>query len=106
MPGCEAYLRTGDRRNYFSKAVFKEDLGWYGCSECDRLFATDSGLTTHIESSVHHPLAHLCAGCESQRADLSSLLAHVEGSGCAEGITYGTGSIGKLLRHLWQNLRE
>ena len=33
MPGCEAYLRTGDRRNYISNAVFK-DFGCYGCSKC------------------------------------------------------------------------
>ena len=106
LPGCEAHLRTGDRKNYTSKVVFKRELNRFGCSECDRSFPTDSGLATHIDSSAHHPLAYECAGCTSPHADLSSLLAHVEGSGCTEGITYGTGSIGKLLQYLWQNLRE
>lgn len=106
LPGCEAHLRTGDRKNYISKVVFKKDINRFGCSECDRYFPGDLGLVTHIDSSAHHPLAYQCAGCKSQHADLSSLLAHVEGSGCTEGITYGTESIGKLLRHLWQNLRE
>ena len=87
------------RKNYISKAVFKKDVNRFGCSECDRYFINRVGLATHIDSSAHHPLAYQCAGCQSQHTDLSSLLAHVEGSGCTKGITYGTTSIGKLLRH-------
>ena len=40
----------------------------------------------------------------SQYADLSALLAHIEVGSCGERITYGTGSIGQLLRHLYDNL--
>ena len=36
----------------------------------------------HIQSSCHHPLVYQCAGCESQYADLSGLLQHVESSAC------------------------
>ena len=106
IPGCDAHLERGIRARYVPEIVYKNHLHRFGCSSCDRYFPNDDGLITHIRSSVHHPLAYQCAGCQSQHADLSSLLAHVESSGCTEGITYGTGSIGTLLRHLWQNLRE
>ena len=58
----------------------------------------------HVQSSCHHPLAYQCAGCESKYADLSGLIQHVESSACAEGVSYGTGSIVKLLHHLWEIL--
>ena len=106
IPGCDAHLTRGIRARYVPEIVYKKDLHRLGCSSCGRFFLTDEGLDTHIKSSVHHPLAYQCKRCESQHADLSGLLAHVEGSVCTEGVTYGTGSIGKLLRHLWQNLRE
>ena len=106
IPGCDAHLKRGIRAHYVPEIVFKKDLHRFGCSACERIFPAGVGLVTHTKSSVHHPLAYQCKGCESQHADLSGLLAHVEGSVCTEGVTYGTGSIGKLLRHLWQNLRE
>ena len=106
LPGRERYLRKGHRKKHIPKAVFKKDSNRFGCSDCDYPFANDAGLAAHMASSFHHPLAYQCAGCQSPHGDLSSLLAHVEGSACTEGVTYGTGSIGKLLRHLWQNLRS
>ena len=105
-PDMDHYLRNGHRKKYIPKAVFKKDVNRFGCSECDYPFANDGGLAAHIASSFHHLYAYQCAGCKSTHIDLSSLLAHVENSSCSEGVTYGTGSIGKLLRHLWQNLRE
>ena len=106
IPGCDAHLERGIRARHVPEIVYKKDLHRLGCSSCERFFPNDEGLFMHIKSSAHHPLAYQCKGCESQHADLSGLLAHVETSECTEGVTYGTGSIGKLLRHLWQNLRE
>ena len=104
MPGCEAHLERGDRAGYVSTIVFKKRHNRFGCSDCERSFSSDSGLATHITSSIHHPLAYQCAGCASQYADVSALLTHVESGACDEGITYGTGGIGRLLQHLWRNL--
>lgn len=105
-PNLDYYLLKGHRKNYIPKAVFKKDVNRFGCSDCDWAFADDAGLAAHMASSFHHLNAYQCAGCKSKHVDLSSLLAHVENRSCSEGVTYGTGSIGKLLRHLWQNLRE
>ena len=37
-------------------------------------------------TSVHHPLAYQCKECDSQHADLSELVAHMEGSACTESV--------------------
>ena len=102
-PGYEAYLKKGDRKFYATKAVYKKRTRRYGCSKCDRHFQT---VEMHLQSSIHDPFAYQCAGCKSQYASLSALLAHVEVSSCGEGITYGTGSIGQLLRHLYDYLAQ
>lgn len=103
-PGCEEYLRRGHRQKHSARPVFLSQPRRLGCSKCDKIFDHYAGMMAHVQSSSHHPLAYRCAGCEAQSADLSGLLQHVESSACAEGISYGTGSIGKLLEHLWEVL--
>ena len=101
-PGKEDYLRNGERKQWKAKANFRHNT----CSRCDRSFTTTEGLVSHTESSFHHPLAYRCPGCLIEVADLSSLLTHVENSLCSEGISYGTGSIGRLLQHLWKHMAD
>ena len=102
IPGQEEYLRCGGRKNHKAKADFKTGR----CNRCDRYFPTTEGLISHVESSFHHPFAYQCAACKTPFADLSGLLTHIESVPCAEGISYGTGAIGKLLQHLWQKIAE
>lgn len=104
-PGFSDYLRTGARRKFQSKPIFNRSTKSFGCNKCDRTFPTDEIMAAHIASNAHHPFAFKCPGCEGQMATLSALLAHIEAKSCAEGISYGTGSVGQLLRHLWQNVR-
>ena len=54
LPGCEAQLRTGDRKNYISKVVFK-DVNPFGCSECDHSFTNDSGLAWNSRRTTRSP---------------------------------------------------
>ena len=103
-PGCEQYLRRGDRQRHCARPIFLSHPKRFGCSKCDKVFDQHGGMMGHIQSSCHHPLVYQCAGCDSQYADLSGLLQHVESSACAEGVSYGTGSIAKLLHHLWEIL--
>ena len=103
-PGFKAYLRTGARRKFQSKPIFNRSTKSFGCNKCDRTFPTDEIMAAHIASNTHHPLAFRCPGCQAQMATLSALLAHVEAKTCSEGISYGTGSIGELLRYLWQSV--
>lgn len=105
IPGCIDYLRTGSRKKFQSKPIFNRSTKSFGCNKCDRTFPTDEMMSAHIASNAHHPLAFRCPGCQAQMATLSALLAHIEAKTCSEGISYGTGSVGELLRHLWQNIR-
>ena len=100
IPGQECYLRYGDRKKFKAKAVFKSGI----CNRCERYFPTTAGLVSHVDSSFHHPYAYQCAACKTPFTDLSGLLMHVENILYSEGISYSTGSIGKLLHHLWRNI--
>ena len=86
IPGCEAHLRTRDRKRWTPKAVLKSNTGRSGCSDCNRQFSTATAFSEHLRSSTYHPLAYQCAGCGSQYPDLSPLIAHVEVSDCGEGV--------------------
>ena len=103
-PGWGRYLRRGERQSCYAQPVFLSHPKRFGCSMCDKVFHQHGGMMGHIHSSCHHPLVYQCKGCDSQHADLSDLLKHVESTSCPEGISYGTGSIGELLHHLWENL--
>ena len=105
IPGCIKYLRTGSRKKFQSKPIFNRSTKSFGCDKCNRTFPTDGMMADHIASTAHHPLAFKCPGCQAKVATLSALLAHIEAKTCAEGISYGTGSVGELLRHLWENIR-
>lgn len=102
IPGCEAYLRNGERRKWKAKANFNNNT----CNRCDRHFSSTEGLVSHVDSSYHHRLAYQYHGCQAKSADLSGLLLHVENSPCSEGISYGTGSIGRLLQLLWKHIAD
>ncbi len=104
-PGFREYLRTGSREKYQSKPIFNRSTRSFGCNKCNRTFPTDAIMSAHIESTTHHPLAFQCPGCQEKYATLSALVAHIEAKTCSEGISYGTRSVGKLLRHLWQNIK-
>lgn len=104
IPGFRNYLRTGARRKFQSKPMFNRSTKSFGCNKCDRTFLTDEMMAAHIASTAHHPLAFQCPGCEAQMATLSALLAHIEAKICLEGISYGTRSVGRLLRHIWQSI--
>ena len=103
-PGFEQYLRQGERQKHHARPVYSSRPNQFGCSKCGKIFDQHAGMMSHVQSSCHHPLPYQCAGCESQFSDLSGLLQHVESNACNEGISYGTGSIGKLLHHLWEIL--
>lgn len=105
IPGFREYLRTGARRKFQSKPIFNRSTQSFGCNKCNRTFPTDGIMSAHIASTAHHPLAFKCPGCEARMATLSALVAHIEAKTCSEGISYGTRSVGKMLRHLWQNIR-
>ena len=106
IPGCREYLRSGMRETYQSKPIFKHSTKSFGCDKCDRTFRSDEIMSTHIKSTVHHPLVFKCPGCQTESATISALVAHIEAKTCSEGISYGTRSVGKMLRHLWQNINS
>lgn len=103
VPRFKEELLTGSRERFQAKPVFIRKTGNFGCDKCNRTFATDEIMADHIKSTLHHPLAFKCPGCQTKFAALSALVAHIEVKTCSEGITYGTGSVGGMLRHLWQN---
>ena len=105
IPGCREYLRSGLREKYQSKPIFKPSTKAFGCDKCDRTFFSDEIMSAHIKSTVHHPLVFKCPGCQAKSATISALVAHIEAKTCSEGINYGTRSVGKMLRHLWQNIK-
>lgn len=105
IPGCREYLRTGSRERFQSKPIFNRSTRAFGCDKCSRRFPTDEFMAAHIKSTAHHPLAFRCPGCLAESATLSALVAHIEAKSCSEGISYGTRSVGKMLRHLWQNIK-
>lgn len=105
IPGRKEYLLTGSRERFQSKPIFKRSTRSLGCDKCNRTFPKDENMAAHIRSTTHHPLAFKCPGCQTQFATLSALVAHIEDKTCSEGLSYGTQSVGKMLRHLWQNIQ-
>ena len=101
VPGQENYLRYGRRNKYKAKAIFRGSD--FYCSRCEeRQFTTAAGLISHVDSSYHDPHAYRCPNCLVEFADLSGLLTHVESQSCDEKVS--TGSIGKLLKYLWERI--
>ena len=70
IPGCEAYLRTGDMKRWTPKAVLKSNTGRSGCSDCDRQFPTATALLEHLRSSSGVPVCGLwITTSSSERTD-------------------------------------
>ncbi|KAM0799884.1 hypothetical protein BDR22DRAFT_806737, partial [Usnea florida] len=86
--------------------IFKHSTKSFGCDKWNRTFLSDEIMPTHIKSTIHHPLVFKCPGCQAKSATISALVAHIEAKTCSEGISYGTSSVGKMLRHLWQNINS
>jgi hypothetical protein len=59
-------------------------------------------INGHLASPFHDVEAFRCPGatCDRTFSSLSSMLQHVEGLACPEGIEIGTGCLGRLRKFL------
>jgi hypothetical protein len=90
---CSANESHFDRRSNKYVCPFDD------CGEAFEVFELING---HLASPFHDVEAFRCPGatCDRTFSSLSSMLQHVEGLACPEGIEIGTGCLGRLRKFL------
>ncbi|PCH35671.1 hypothetical protein WOLCODRAFT_50037, partial [Wolfiporia cocos MD-104 SS10] len=75
---------------------------WY-CSECNRVFQSESNLQSHMNSALHRGRTIACMGegCSKTFPTMEALLQHFESGTCPSGITRE--GLDRTLAHIDQN---